>query len=60
MTMAPDYPEVYFEYITTVDKCSECGDDIMEGEEYYDIDGQSICLDCMKYHKKTAKEEYLN
>lgn len=60
--MLPDYPDTidYMENLKVVDRCSECGEGIMEGEEYYDIGGQPICLECMSYHKKTAKEQFLN
>lgn len=37
-----------------VDICSECGNEIYEGEEYYDFYGKPICEDCMIQFKKEA------
>lgn len=31
-------------------ECNECGQKIME-DHYYDIDGVTICPDCMRNHK---------
>lgn len=28
--------------------CAGCGDGIYEGEEYYEIDGKTLCLNCME------------
>lgn len=30
-----------------VGRCAECGGDIVEGEEYYDICGETIHEDCL-------------
>ena len=37
-----------------VDRCCECGANIYEGEECYDIHGEIICEDCMDDFKKEA------
>lgn len=29
--------------------CSRCREDIVVGEDFYEIDGENICLDCMDY-----------
>lgn len=34
------------------DTCEICGFDIWEHEEYYDIFGTIICMDCIKDYKK--------
>lgn len=44
------------------DKCDLCGQDILEGDNMYDMpDGTTICEGCLdawaKYYKKTAMEE---
>lgn len=36
-----------------VDRCNDCGEDIYEGQEYYDFNGTIICKDCFaKYYNK--------
>lgn len=35
-----------------IDKCSNCGCDIYEGEEYYDIKGLIICENCINDFKE--------
>lgn len=37
--------------------CYECGSEICEGEEYYQIGKENICSDCVKYGKRIAEEE---
>lgn len=34
--------------------CDWCGEDICEGDEYYDIDGTKICCECISGCRKTA------
>lgn len=31
-----------------VRSCDECGEDILPGEVYYNIDGDCICEECLK------------
>lgn len=38
-------------------KCSECGNEILDGEDYYDIDGDFYCEDCIEERRKTAEVE---
>lgn len=40
-----------------VDCCKECGYDIYEGQEYYDINGLILCKDCIEGFKKIGEEE---
>ncbi len=28
--------------------CDRCGDEIYEGDTYYAIDGENICVDCLR------------
>lgn len=35
--------------------CSECGRDILEGEEYYEIINEPICEDCVWEARKIAE-----
>lgn len=37
--------------------CYLCGTAILEGEEYYDIGGHEICMDCMDKYKKVGGED---
>lgn len=39
----------------TVHICMNCGEDIYEGDDYYDIDGEAWCEECIKDCKKTAE-----
>lgn len=39
------------------DKCMGCGRDILDGEDYYDIDGEPWCEDCIFEARKTAEVE---
>lgn len=34
-----------------IDQCQECGKDIFEGYEYFDIKGLVICDDCINHFK---------
>ena len=38
-------------------KCSECGYDILEGEEYYEIINEPICEECVWKARKIAEVE---
>lgn len=42
-------------------KCSECEEEIYEGEEYYEIDGECLCNGCANEwfyaHKRVAEAE---
>jgi len=40
-----------------VDCCNECGYDIYEGEEHYDINNLILCKDCMEEFKRSGEEE---
>ena len=44
---APDPPMVY--------KCIYCAKPIREGDEFYDVDGDPWCEDCMTDCHKTAE-----
>lgn len=46
---APDPPIVH--------ECIRCGDLILEGDSYYDVDGEQWCEDCMRRNRKTAESE---
>jgi hypothetical protein len=47
---APDPPMVY--------KCINCGEKILEGDGYYDIDGEIWCEDCIEdCHREAEVEE---
>lgn len=39
-----------------VDRCSQCGRSIFQGEEYYDFGGEVVCEECLdeyiSYFKK--------
>lgn len=39
------------------DWCLCCGKDIYVGEEYYDIDGITICNECINNYKKTEQSK---
>ena len=40
-------------------ECVGCGCIIMDGDDYYDIDGDYYCEDCMHERRKTAEVEYV-
>lgn len=44
--LAPDPPRVYV--------CAGCGDDICEGDDYWDILGEQFCERCIHDAKKEA------
>ena len=48
---APD-PPVFAE-------CVGCGNDILDGDDYYDINGDYYCEDCIYERRKTAEVEYV-
>jgi hypothetical protein len=35
--------------------CIGCGADIIDGETYYDIDGEPFCEDCINASKRVAE-----
>lgn len=39
-----------------IDRCSQCGNGILQGEEYYDFGGEVVCNECLdeylSYFKK--------
>lgn len=37
-----------------VDYCSDCGELIFEGEEYYDIRGMVLCMSCLAVYRKSG------
>ncbi len=39
------------------DHCEHCKRDIYVGEEYYDIDGITICNNCIKDYRKTVQSK---
>ena len=36
--------------------CELCEQPIMTGDDYYHVNGQDICIHCIKYFKKVAGE----
>ena len=38
-----------------VTECSNCGQDIFEGEEYYLVDGNNYCENCMEGFRKVGE-----
>ena len=40
-------------------KCYGCGADILDGDEYYDIDGDYYCDNCIYECRKTAEVDYV-
>jgi len=38
-----------------VTTCNECDRNINEGDEYYEIDGVTLCTDCIEEFKYTAE-----
>lgn len=45
----PD-PEVIYE-------CSACGADIVEGEDYYEVDGEPYCDGCVRSRTAEVEED---
>lgn len=43
-----DEPEVAY-------RCIKCGDEIYVGDDYFDIDGEPWCEDCISNSKQTAE-----
>jgi hypothetical protein len=39
-------------------QCTDCDCDIYEGDDYYDIDGYIICIDCITDYKKEAVYDF--
>lgn len=35
-----------------VNSCKNCNCDLHEGEEYYDIEGTILCLECIEEYRK--------
>ncbi|PRR70887.1 hypothetical protein [Clostridium thermopalmarium] len=56
-------PDCCYEYryesemAKVVDTCSECGCNIYEGDEYYDINGLILCQNCLSDYKREAQAE---
>lgn len=44
---APEPPRVFV--------CSGCGDDILEGDYYWDILGEQFCEDCVDSSRRVAE-----
>lgn len=40
-------------------KCYGCGADILDGDEYYDIDGDYYCENCIYEFRKTAEVDHV-
>ncbi|MBR5144693.1 MAG: hypothetical protein IKW53_06550 [Clostridia bacterium] len=40
-------------------KCDGCGADILDGDEYYDIDGECYCENCIYECRKTAEVDHV-
>ena len=40
-------------------ECVGCGAVIMDGDDYYDIDGDYYCDECIHERRKTAEVEYV-
>lgn len=40
-----------------IKRCIQCGEDIREGDYYYDIDGEAWCEDCVKDCRREAERE---
>ena len=38
-------------------KCVKCNTKILDGDDYYDIDGEYYCEDCIHESRKTAEVE---
>ena len=58
--MSDKLPDCQYEYgyeepkATIISICNNCDGNINKGDEYYEIDGQSICVTCMEECKCTA------
>ena len=37
-------------------KCGWCGGSIYAGEDYYDLEGESVCEECMRGAMRRAEE----
>ena len=54
-------PDCQYEYkpeeptLRIVDVCMDCGNFIMEHEQYYDIKGMVFCENCMDEYKKVGE-----
>lgn len=40
-----------------IHRCCSCENDIFEGDDYYDLDGEPWCEDCVASSRKTAESE---
>lgn len=40
-------------------ECSGCGTPILDGDDYYDVDGDYYCEDCIYECRKTAEVEHV-
>lgn len=50
--LEPDEPE-------TIGFCAECGEDIFEGEDVWEVKGKWYCEHCIDgFRKEAEKEEY--
>ncbi len=38
----PEQPQT-----TEIDRCSQCSNGILQGEEYYDFGGKIVCEECL-------------
>lgn len=52
--MCPNAPEP-----TVFARCSNCGIKILDGDDYYDINDEYWCEDCIDERRKTAEVEYV-
>ena len=43
-----------YEEIEPAHICAWCGEDIFEGDEYYDFEGDSVCFECINKCLKIA------
>lgn len=50
LTPPPEKPVVYW--------CKGCGGEIYDGNEYYDVDGETYCRHCVKKCVADAEEEW--
>lgn len=42
---------------SVVHKCLKCGEWIVEGDDFYDVDGEPWCEDCMRKCRRIAEVE---
>ena len=40
-------------------ECSLCGNDILDGDDYYEINGDYYCEDCIDERRRTAEVDYV-